>query len=69
MECSIQRGDSRVEWNIPSFTECSKLNNWKYCNIANNFPGRMLENGSLKIVECQHDNKDRKVQIKKPKDL
>ena len=21
MECSIQRGDSRVEWNIPSFTE------------------------------------------------
>jgi hypothetical protein len=29
----------------------------------------MLENGSLKIVECQHDNKDRKVQIKKPKDL
>jgi hypothetical protein len=24
MECSIQRGDSRVEWNIPSFTE------WKY---------------------------------------
>jgi hypothetical protein len=24
MECSIQRGDSRVEWNISSFTE------WKY---------------------------------------
>jgi hypothetical protein len=21
MECSIQRGDSRVEWNIPSFTD------------------------------------------------
>jgi hypothetical protein len=24
IECSIQRGDSRVEWNIASFTE------WKY---------------------------------------
>jgi hypothetical protein len=25
MECSIQRGDSRVEWNIPSFTDVHYL--------------------------------------------
>ena len=26
MECSIERGDSRVEWNIPSFTEIPNEN-------------------------------------------